>query len=485
MSASIPYQVAAADGLREEDRELVRDLVQAWSDHVDRNVQRHMYYLMHNVLKDLGISVPPKLKNLPAACGWGKKCVDVMVEHSKFDGFTSDDESVSKMLADVCRRNKMRTLYRKATTSALEQCFNLYLVTGDAAGHAHVSAYPASLSGVVWDDAADEPLAAMFVVATRRVGHRQTDEPNWVDVVTDEYLIRLRAWQGRYWEAEYVPHGLGRLPAFVAPYEPTLDRPLGTSRITRDVMGYIDDAVRANVNEEIASAFAAAPQKYLLGTDGDPFVNKTRWDAFIGSIFNIDMTRDGTIPQFGQLAQASMQPLTDHFRNLCGKMSAATGIHVSQFGLIHDQPASSDAIYAENEPLILKVRDWNDDVSEVLADVARACIATELGVTFDAVEELGASVDPRFRNPTMPTLAQQTDASVKIASVVPGFANTDTFWEMNGFDREERLRIMREVRQVQGLQLATAVMEKQAAQANAQAAALASIQAAPAAGDRR
>ena len=163
------------------------------------------------------------------------------------------------------------------------------------------------------------------------------------------------------------------------------------------------------------------------------------------------MTADGTTPQFGQLPQPSMQPLSDHWRLLCGRMSAATGIHVSQFGQVHDQPASSDAIYAENEPLILKVKDWNEDVADTLADVAIACLATEEGVTFDEIMNRNLAVEARFRNPAMPTLAQQTDSSVKIASVVDGFANTETFWEMNGFGKEERDRVMRELNRTQAI----------------------------------
>ena len=439
-------QVAAADGLAGEDRALVYRLVDEWGAHVGRNALRHCYYTMHNTLVDLGISVPPQLLNLSAACGWAKKAVDVMVEHSKFDGFTVADADAQAELDAVYRRNHMRGLYRKATTSALEQCFNLYMVTRGEGGQARVSAYPASACGCTWDDAADELEAALMVVSVRRDARGfTTGKPDWVDVATREHVIRITADEDWNWSAEYVEHGLGHLPVFLAAHEATLERPFGASRITREVMGYIDSAVRENVNEEIASAFAASAQKYLLGTSGDPFVTKSRWDAYIGSVFNVDKDSDGDVPVYGQLPQPSMQPMSDHFRNLCGKMSAATGIHVSQFGQVHDNPASSDAIYAENEPLILKVKDWNEDVSDTLADVATACIAVENGETFDAVASRGLSIYPRFRNPAMPTLAQQTDSSVKIASVVPEFAMTPTFWQLNGFDKEETERVMREL----------------------------------------
>lgn len=454
----IPAIVASADGLRGEDRMIVRELVKAWSDHYDRNIRRHCYYIMHNRLVDLGISIPPKLKNLDAACGWAAKTVDVMVEHSVFDGFTVSDETAQAELNAISQRNKLRVKYRKATTSALEQSFNLYFVSTGKDGHAHVSAYPAHACGVIWDDANDTIKAALFVVDTKKDKITGQLLPTWVNVVTAEYLIRIKADNGRWYVEEYEPHGLEHLPVFLAAHNATLERPFGQSRITREIMGYIDSAVRANINEEIASAFAASSQKYLLGTDGDPFEEVDKWQAFIGAIFNVDMTKDGTVPQFGQLPQPSMQPLTDHFRNLCAKMSAATGIHVSQFGLVHDQPASAEAIYAENSPLIRKVKAWHADVSDTLTDVAIACLATERGTTFEQVDSLGIDIQPRFLNPAMPTLAQMTDASVKIASVVPAFANTPTFWRSNGYSDEEVTTIMRELQTAQAQEASNAMV---------------------------
>lgn len=439
----IAFSIAAARGLRGQDRDIVLRLVKAWRDHYERNMKRHSYYLMHNKLVDLGISIPPSLRKLDAACGWGKKVVDVMVEHSKFEGFTINDENAQDDISRIIRENKMRMLYRKATTSALEQSFNLYFVAS-VDGRARISAYPANACGVTWDDARQDLEAALFVVDIKR-DKLGNEKPVWVNVVLDDALIRIREDSGT-WYAEYTMHGLGRLPVFLAAYESTLDRPFGASRITREVMGYIDDAVRANINEEIAAAFAASTQKYLLGTDGDPFIGGDRWTAFIGSIFNIDMTEDGTTPQFGQLPQPSMQPMTDHFRNLCAKMSAATGIHVAQFGVVHDQPSSAEAIYAENSPLIRKVKAWHDDISDSLVDIAIACLATNEGVSFETVAQRGYIILPRFANPSMPTLAQLTDAGVKVASVVPSVVRTKMWWQVyQGFDNEQTETMINEL----------------------------------------
>jgi hypothetical protein len=238
---------------------------------------------------------------------------------------------------------------------------------------------------------------------------------------------------------------------FLAAYNADYDRPFGTGRITREVRGYIDSAVRENLNEEVASAFAASAQKYLMGTEADVFKSGTRWDAYIGAIFNVDVGREtNTVPTFGQLPQPSMQPLTDHFRNLCAKMSAATGIHVGQFGVMHDNPASQEAIYAENEPLVLSCRTWNTDAGIALRRVAIAAVATEMGTTYQDVVDADLGIIPNFMNPAMPTLAQMADASIKLASAIDGFADTDTMLEMNGFDKAARKRIRRELREVRG-----------------------------------
>ena len=446
----VPYAASNAYGLMPEHRDLVHDLLGTWQRHYDRNVLCDTYYRMHNKLVDLGISIPPQLTNLNAACGWGAKTVNVMADHSRFDGYVADDDEYQSMLDGIVARNNLVSRWRKACVSALKQCFVSFVVTADERGHARVSAYPATLCTGIYDDVTDELSAGMFVVSLRREDGMQTSDPDWVDVVTPEWLIRLKEVRRGQWAAEYVPNGLRHINMFVAAYGSDYDRPFGTGRITREVRGYIDSAVRENINEEVASAFAASAQKYLMGTDHDVFGARSRWDAYIGTIFNVDVGEGGIVPQFGQLPQPSMQPLTDHFRNLCSKMSAATGIHASQFGVTHDNPASSDAIYAENEPLVLACTVWNNDAGIALRRVATAAIATEMGTTYEDVLESDLGIDTHFMNPAMPTLAQMADSSIKLASAVEGFADTDTFWEMNGFDSAQRKRIRRELRQVRG-----------------------------------
>lgn len=443
---NLPTDCANAYGLLEQDRALVQALITEWQTHLSSNYTRLDYYMMHNPSKMLGIAVPPEVvSELESHCGWAKKAVDVMVEHSKFDGMATSEPEVTELLRRIFRRNDISGVYRKAATSALAQGFCAFFVTDDGTGRAQITARTATNCTGIWDEAQGRITAGMFVVRLRtNPDGTMSNDPDWLDVVTDHYVIRLQSPREGFWAASYEAHSLGRCPMFMAAYEPTLERPFGTSRITREVMSLVDEAVRTFIDESVAAAFAAAPQRYLLGTDGDPFSETTRYAAFIGSIFNIDMTSEGTVPSYGQLPQPSMQPLSDHFRNLCGRMSAATGVHVSQFGMVHDQPASGDAIYMENEPLILKVQDWNHDAGHCLEQVACACLATEMGATYQEIEALSLDIMAQFKNPAMPTLSQMTDSAVKLASVAPWFPDTDLFWAMQGFSDDERVQLKRQ-----------------------------------------
>ena len=446
MAVSIPYAVASADGLSEAHREVVRELLSNWSSHYRGNMLRADYYEAHNMLKDLGIAVPDSLSDLEVACGWGYKCVEVMRDHLAFDGFTApDDEDMDALLKQVARRNFMDTRVGKAVNSALKYCFSMWVVTADEEGHARITAYPPTLSTGIWDDVHERLSAGMWVVSFAKERGRRTDRPDWVDVLLPDCLIRICDDGRGRWFAEYVQHGLGVVPMFLMPHNPDDDRPFGVSRINSEVRWLIDSAMRASVNEEIAAAFAASTQKYLLGTDGDAFAEKSKWSAFIGSIFEVSMNSEGQVPQFGQLTQPSMQPLTEHFANLCKRMSAATGIHVGQFGIMSDNPSSAEAIYAENEPLILKCKSFIKEGKAALSRVAIAAIATELGTSY-ADAQASCDVSVHFLNPAMPTLAQQTDSSIKLASVVDGFAGTPTFWRLNGLDDDEVRNVESEIR---------------------------------------
>lgn len=151
------------------------------------------------------------------------------------------------------------------------------------------------------------------------------------------------------------------------------------------------------------------------------------------------------MPQFGQLPQPSMQQSADMMRMLAARFSGATNIPISQLGIIHDQPASAEAIYAANEPLVIEATDLIEGNRETMKVLARMCIAAEYDVPLDELNDDQLDIMPNYRNPAMPSVVSQADAAVKIASAVPEFAGTAAWWKMVGMPEDTRREIENEI----------------------------------------
>ena len=94
-----------------------------------------------------------------------------------------------------------------------------------------------------------------------------------------------------------------------------------------------------------------------------------------------------------------------------------------------------------------------------MRNVALMCMAVESNTTTDRLSDAQKGVMAKFENPAMPSIAARTDAAMKIASVDEGFAGTDVFYEMVGFDQATIARVKAQKRRTQGLRLATAIVE--------------------------
>lgn len=136
-----------------------------------------------------------------------------------------------------------------------------------------------------------------------------------------------------------------------------------------------------------------------------------------------------------------MQPVMDFMRFHAKKLAAETNIPLASLGIVGDAPSSAESIYAAEEPLIIDAEDLNDGARSSMKDVARLALSASTGKD---LEDVTSDVVVNFRNPAMPSIVSQTDAMVKLASVVPGFAGTEVFWEQVGFAEDIRNRVIAE-----------------------------------------
>lgn len=420
--------------------DMFSDLMALWASKLYRNQLKNRYYNGKNVLKDFGISIPPSLLNVETVVGWPQKAVDSMAVRCRFDGFTSSDIELQRMLDAISQRSRLKVKFRQATQSTFINSCCFATVTLDNDGKSRIDLYSAEHAAARWDDAKGRIAYGMVI-------NEFTDgKPSFVTLYADDAVIMAWNTGAGFWDWDYTPISMGRptMDAFV--YRPTYQKPFGQSRITRAVMSITDSAVREALRTEISAEFFTTPQKYLLGADPGAFETTTKWEAYIGNILAVSRDENGELPVFGQLSQGSMQPHTDYMRSLAARFSGETNVPISTLGVIHDNPASAEAIYAASEPLIIECEDFNDGARETLRTLALMCIAGELDVPIYELDERYFDFTPDFRNPAMPSVVSQTDAMVKIASVVPGFAGTDVFFEQIGFAEDMRRKAENEIR---------------------------------------
>lgn len=441
--------VKQAKGLPDDEAQMVCDLIDTWEQKRSRNQLRYNYYNGKNRLKDLGIAIPPPLKNIETVIGWAAKAVDALAVRSRFEGFTLDSGN-DFPLNQALEANRFRGLYHQAVTSQLIASCSFLTVSRGGIGDPAViiSAYSALNAAAIWDERKKRIKCGLAVVDVERKNEFSEPEPTWVNLYTDTDIWEIVKFGGG-WQAVRHPHLMGRPMMEPLAYRPSLDRPFGKSRISRAVMSISDSAVRTALRTEVSSEFYTAPQKVILGADDSIFENKTKWEAYIGNWLAIGKDEDGERPTVSQLAQYSMQPHIDYMRSLAARFSGETSIPVSELGVISDNPSSAEAIYAAKESLVIEAETLNESNGYALKEIGMMALACEQNKPLDELSDDELSIKPRFKNPAMPSIVSQADAISKIISAIPYIAETRVALEEFGFNDDQITRILADKQRIQ------------------------------------
>lgn len=449
VNSELAGRAAAAVGLTTDEAATVRELVEVWRKRRERNLLRERYYLGHVRVRDLGISMPESLaRKIDPRVDWPRKAVHALADRSVLDGFTTLDEATAEELRRVYEANSMGALYRKNLIGELKHCCGFWAVTDRGDGFPAISAYPATAAAATWDWERKRIGAGLVVVETRRRPGSDEREPSVMRLFTDDAVTTLTEAGGR-WRAERVEHGMGRCLMEPMAHGATLERPFGTSRISRAVMSITDDAIRQRARMEVAAESSTLPQTWLLGTYSRITNDGNRYDASMGAVNEVTKDVDGDSPTVWQGAQLQMAPLVDYLRQLACQMSSVTDVPVSFFGVSSDNPSSAEAIAASIEPLVIDAKNLNAANGEALVNVSHMALAVLHGTDFEAERSAGHGVTAKFMAPAYPSVVSQSDALLKQVQALPKLAESDVVLEVLGYTEEQRLRINSDARRAQ------------------------------------
>ena len=448
----------AAQGLTPEEGRQLQELAQVYEYHRSRNALKDKYYEGHVTLNDvnLGIALPQGLKNLEVGCSWGQKAVDALACRSMFDGFVGSGQA-AQAVERLVTGNRLLAEYGKACRDELKYGCTFVTLSADKALGCRIRFHSPASAAALWSGEKGRIDCGLAIIDTARdEKDRDTWRPHLVNLYTDQAVIVLTARQGR-WTARRYPHKMGRPLMEPMIWNATTGKPFGRSRLKGSVRSLIDDYIRIAANAAIALEFDTTPQKYLLGLTDEQYdaVISNKFRQYIGSIIAATSNPEtGENPVFGQLAQGSLQPHVDKMRLTATQFSAATGLTITDVGIVNDaNPTSSDAILAQSQTLVLMAQQLNAGNGEALRAVIQMAQAIARNVTPEELTEEERDVMAHFKNPAMPSVAVTADAALKIASARQEFASTDTFLEMIGFDQADIRRIKAQEQRVRGQQL--------------------------------
>lgn len=452
-------------GLPKKERKRFYELINIYNFHIAKNKKKEKYYDGQVTLEEvnLGIALPKQLNKLNIGCEWGAKTVDVLASRSMFDGFVSKNGDDVAELNKIVEDNSLITQYMKASKDELKFGCTFATLSADENIKCKIRFHSPQTASAMWNGEKGRIDCGMAIIDTVP---DEKNEKSWVpsriNYYTDDAIWELTR-TGYIWTATEHKQLLGQPLMIAMIWNSTSKKPFGRSRIKYPIRALIDGYIRTIANATIALEFDTAPQKYLLGITDEQYdvIVSDKFKQYVGSILAATNNPEtGEKPTVGQFAQGSLTPHTDMIRILATQFSAATGLTVTDTGVVNDaNPTSSDAILAQSQTLVSLAEQLNSGNGDSLKLIAQLAIAISQNKTMDELTDEEKSVVAHFKNPAMPSVSVTADAAIKIASSRTAFAETDTFLEMIGFSQADIRRIRAQEQRVRGQRLLTEMEE--------------------------
>lgn len=451
-----PY---AVKGLGPVERAQLQTLINTYTAHLSKNAVKDRYYEGKISLSEvnLGIALPKGLAGLEIGCAWGAKTVDVLAARSMFDGFVGTNGYNVDELDRLVDNNNLIYEYMKACRDELKYGCTFVTLSADPEIGCKIRFHSPQTAAAKWDGNKGRISCGFAIINTAPIDTIGTDwRPVLIHFYTDTDVWVLIN-ESNVWKAERYPHRMGRPLMEALVWNATSTKPFGRSRIKEPIRRLIQGYVRTIANATIGLEFSTAPQKYILGVTDEQYdaIIDNKFKQYVGNIIaSTTNPETGEKPSFGQLQQGNISPHVEMLRILATQFSAATGLTVTDTGVVNDaNPTSSDAILAQSQTLVGMAEQLNNGNANTLKIVALMAMAIADSTTIDGLSEEQRGIMAHFQNPAMPSVAVTADAAIKLASARQEFASTDTFLEMVGFDQADIRRIKAQEARARGLSL--------------------------------
>ena len=458
---NLEKSICEVAGITDQERQQLSDLVDVYNAHIGKNAIKNKFYEGNITLQEvnLGIALPDSFRGLEIGCEWGAKAIDVLASRSIFDGFVGSNGEEVETMHRILTDNRLLAEYAKACKDELKYGCTFATLSADPVIGVRIRFHSPATASALWNGEAGRIDCGLSIIDTVRDESLRYDYlPSVIRFDTETSVIILRR-NGSAWSMARHLHVMGRPLMEPMIWNATPAKPFGRSRLKKPIRELIKGYVRTIANATIGLEFATSPQKYLLGVTDEQYdaIVPQKFQQYIGSILTATPNPEtGESPKFGQLQQGTIQPHVEMIRLLSTQFSAATGLSMTDTGVVNDaNPTSSEAIQAQQQTLILMAEQLNESNGNSLQMIAMMAQAILRNVSLQDLTEAERDVIAHFKNPAMPSVSMTADAAVKIVSARQEFASTDIFLEMLGFDQADIRRIKAQEQRARGMAVLT------------------------------
>lgn len=396
--------------LKEEEINQIKKLYDKLLNFRTINAEKRVYYEGKNRVKDLGISVPPELRNVTESVGWAKIAVDSLSDRVCLEGFVSDSV---EGLNDVFDANNLMSNAKMA----------------------HIDSFIYGTGFVVCgrgDTMIGEPEVLVSIESPNSISTNFNLRKRRVDSAIHVYDFSKEKRGIYFTENEVIPftmidgfvyedinedrheHGFGRVPIVQIINNGESGSTGGHSEITEPIKAIINSVIRTLLGVEIMREFTLIPSKYVLGADAEMFEDadgnmRSPHSVAMDRVLTLPSNENGTNPVVGQFAPgtgASHLEMLDSYSKL---FAAEASLPHSYLGMDNaGNLTSADAIKASESRLIKKAEDRIASVTQAWVEVAKLIVLIRDGeIPSDFV------VEPQFKEPATPTRGATADEMVK------------------------------------------------------------------------
>lgn len=370
---------------------------------------------------------------------WPRLCVDALEERLDVEGFRfSDDTEADSDLWGIWQANDLDEESQLGHVDALALRRSFVIVGANEADEQNPLITVESPLEVY---AERDPRTRQVVAAVKRW---EEDVPNSESVKhATLYLPGLTTWYVKKdgtWvpDPDILPDSTG---LDVPPVVPLVNRARvrdrgGVSELA-DIIPVSDALCKIATDMMVSSEYHAIPRRWAAGLTEEDFVGPdgtktSTLTARIGAMW----LSENPETKFGQFAEADLKNFHDTIDTLARVVSGLTGLPPHFLGYVGGEPISADAIRASEARLIKRAERRQRAFGGSWEDVMRLAMRIRGG---GSLPTNSARLETIWRDASTPTLAQTSDAVVKLHS--EGLLPDEMAWEMMGFSQTQIARM--------------------------------------------